>query len=131
MSGDNIRTDAIELLCTKDDFFELMDDNAKLCEQVKAKDAEIERLRADSAKMHSEIRSMVAAWEKSQDEIERLKLKVEAYKRYRVENRRLEAEIERLRAALRLIYTWNASGDYQRDLFRMKDFAIAALEGEK
>ena len=35
-------------------------------------------------------------------------------------------EIERLKAALRLIYTWNTSGDYQRDLFRMKDFAIRA-----
>ena len=44
--SDNIRTDKIELLCTKDDFVELMDDNASLCEQV-------ERLTA-SVKTHND-----------------------------------------------------------------------------
>ena len=43
--SDNIRTDAIELLCTKDDFFELMNDNANLCEKVERLQAENERLR--------------------------------------------------------------------------------------
>ena len=39
--SDNIRTDAIELLCTKDDFVELMDDNARLCDQIKRLEADI------------------------------------------------------------------------------------------
>lgn len=42
----------------------------------------------------------------------------------------LYEEIDHLKDTLRTIYTWNASGDYQRDLFRMKDFAGAALKVE-
>ncbi len=44
--SDNIRTDSIDLICTKEDFVELMDDNAKLCEQVKELKAENKQLQA-------------------------------------------------------------------------------------
>lgn len=38
--SDNIRTDAIELLVTKEDFIELMDDNAKLLDEIERLTAE-------------------------------------------------------------------------------------------
>ena len=44
--SDNIQSDAIELLCTKEDFMELMDDNAKLCDDVKRLSTEVSRLEA-------------------------------------------------------------------------------------
>jgi len=44
--SDNIRTDSIELLCTKDDFFELMDDNAKLCKRIEELEAALINIEA-------------------------------------------------------------------------------------
>ena len=32
--SDNIRTDSIDLLCTKEDFIEIMDDNANLLQRI-------------------------------------------------------------------------------------------------
>ena len=37
----NIRTDSIDLLVTKEDFIELMDDNGKLIDRIKELEAEL------------------------------------------------------------------------------------------
>lgn len=88
----------------------------------------VERLRDDQV-------SLIRDWDvtrdtlrEAADEIERLQKHLEACS----DTCGFQArQIERLQDALRTVYTWNASGDYQRDLFSMKDFAITALKGEK
>ena len=107
--------------------------------QIAKQQAEIERLKAKVEYQEATIKSLSVDKGEDAAEIERLNKRVAeleakglkvcaAFSKEVVE---AEAEIDQLKDALRTIYTWNASGDYQRDLFRMKDFAIAALKGEK
>ena len=73
MMGDNIRTDAIELMVTKEDFIELMDDNARLLDENKSLRAVYEAVLAFQNEpestasyelLHNELDEAIAAVQK-------------------------------------------------------------------